>query len=36
MLTTIMTTIFQKYFIYVTLKKVAEDDKMSLLKTRKD
>jgi hypothetical protein len=24
---------FQKYFLYVTLKKVAEDDKLSLLKT---
>jgi len=31
-----MTRGFQKYFLYVTLKKVAEDDKLSLLKTRKD
>jgi len=28
-----MTNRFQKYFLYVTLKKVAEDNKLSLLKT---
>jgi hypothetical protein len=31
-LATKMTVCFQKYFLYVTLKKVAEDDRLSLNK----